>query len=989
MANKEKVIVQGGGDFDGAILQNAASEETLKKLVQIFEGKDKDKKGSNKIVELFEKVIRQNIAAQREATESNKEFNKTLGQSDEKFQKLSDTMSEIIGLGLGSAFSLIAVAGKSLVGFFTDSFKAFQDTSRVGASFNNNLIDLRRSAAEAAIPLDEFVEIIKKNSSTFSSLSGTVSEGAKDFGRMAKELRDGPGEQFLGMGWTLGELNEGLAGYLEIQTRVHKVDLKNSKAVTENTAAYLEELDKLTKITGMSRQAAEEAARKASVDPIIQSMQENAVDLEKSLANIALITQVGGEESLQMLKEMAANNPSDAARMLMATTGMEMDDARKLFTGEMGMEGMIEKFQEASDRIMQQGLRAGKTAEAIMARNPALATINRMLNGFRKLGDPRKAEKEMKQRDEVTKAMAMFPKVLNDIYGQITSSLLNSGVFDMFAKGLTKLADLFLIYSPQIAKAAEELIKFFDEGITSFFKKVETDGIKSAIKDLMVNIFTSVGEIILDGFKNLFWGMFTKQKEIIDPAEKQKLQDKRSQLSDINDNIHNLKVSSINDGFTTDQKEQIKKSIEELEKQRDALSKEVDKLDKANRQGVIAPITALMYGKDAFDWTVNAVGSFFSVSKAGASELTDETKKKIEELNKTKVTAFDDMNKSAVNAGDNTKTEIEKVTDATVGNFKTIQTASKKTSDSIDSVTTSLTDINDTKKLETTPDNVQSQFADKTPPYIDAVKEMQKASQTKIDFSNITLPMQALYGNFSTKSLDNVVNTTASFVSNMKDSASQLSNNTFDSVTEGINKLNDVSVGKISDLINNNVIGILTNSLISLKNTGFDANNAAKLETINTFLERFNELQRSAASNVQSNGLDSIVTSFNKVGQIDVNSLQNTVSGISKVTLTLDDNLTNNTKGVDDYIKSIDKLTSSLDDLQKKIKDMPDLQSPSNTTSGISKSNTITSDISGISAEDLQKQLNTKMDDLISHIVEMKQNTKDTADAMSGRKNSI
>ena len=45
--------------------------------------------------------------------------------------------------------------------------------------------------------------------------------------------------------------------------------------------------------------------------------------------------------------------------------------------------------------------------------------------------------------------------------------------------------------------------------------------------------------------------------------------------------------------------------------------------------------------------------------------------------------------------------------------------------------------------------------------------------------------------------------------------------------------------------------------------------------------------------------------------------------------------------------------------------------------------------VGGISPEEYQRQLNMKVDELITHIKEMKQNTKDTVDTLSGRRRAI
>ena len=99
----------------------------------------------------------------------------------------------------------------------------------------------------------------------------------------------------------------------------------------------------------------------------------------------------------------------------------------------------------------------------------------------------------------------------------------------------------------------------------------------------------------------------------------------------------------------------------------------------------------------------------------------------------------------------------------------------------------------------------------------------------------------------------------------------------------------------------------------------------------------------------------------------------------------------NTHKKLNNYIKSIDKLTESLVKLQDQLKDMPKTTqaSAAETVNNTPKVLASGGDIAGNSQDDLQKQLNSKVDDLITHIVEMKQNTKDTADSVSGRRRVV
>ena len=162
--------------------------------------------------------------------------------------------------------------------------------------------------------------------------------------------------------------------------------------------------------------------------------------------------------------------------------------------------------------------------------------------------------------------------------------------------------------------------------------------------------------------------------------------------------------------------------------------------------------------------------------------------------------------------------------------------------------------------------------------------------------------------------------------------------------------------------------------------------------SLSTFLTTSNKVNQVDFSNLSTN--NDAITSLNNVlskfSQVDVTSLDKTVSGVSSASSNLYNNFSNQTKGVDEYIKSIDSLTASLTKLEKQLNDMPktsatiDAKTGANTRVIASSSPT-----SEMTSEDLQRQLNSKIDDLITHIVEMKQNTKDTADSINGRRSAV
>lgn len=146
-------------------------------------------------------------------------------------------------------------------------FKSYQNISRSGAAAADGLQgvfglmqDLRLSTDE----LDQLNSVISENAQAFALFQGTVYDGARSFGALRKSITNSRLErEFMGLGMNTQEINESMAGFVSVQSRLGIQQIKDSNAVTKSLNAYIQEQDAITKITGATRRQQEEAANKA------------------------------------------------------------------------------------------------------------------------------------------------------------------------------------------------------------------------------------------------------------------------------------------------------------------------------------------------------------------------------------------------------------------------------------------------------------------------------------------------------------------------------------------------------------------------------------------------------------------------------------------------------------------------------------------------------------------------------------------------------
>ena len=133
-------------------------------------------------------------------------------------------------------------------------FASYQQLSRVGAAGASGMTGVFKSMQEFGYnveQLGDFGNLIKANSESLALMSGTVNQGTQVFTGMAKGIqRSGLQTEFMRMGMTVDQINQGMGGYLRIQTLTGTAQRKTTSELTQGAAEYIKNLDVLTKLTG-------------------------------------------------------------------------------------------------------------------------------------------------------------------------------------------------------------------------------------------------------------------------------------------------------------------------------------------------------------------------------------------------------------------------------------------------------------------------------------------------------------------------------------------------------------------------------------------------------------------------------------------------------------------------------------------------------------------------------------------------------------------
>jgi hypothetical protein len=368
----------------------------------------------------------------------------------------------------------------------------FRTLASSGASFNNNILELKNSAAQSRLTLDEFAGIVSSNTAGFAAFGGTVTKGAKVFTDASKDLFDtGMATPLLNMGMTFEEVNEDLAEYIiRNRRRFTAEEIANGKA-NASFAAMSTEMDKIAKLTGQNRKEMEkdinDRMRKGQVEAKIRMLEASGNKEAADKMKLALAeAQKAGPGALAAVEDLFTKGAvvSEEGRQAAVALGPafhSLTDMVNTAKGPGGIDGMntsISNFNsEISKRITDPnflqiatlGGMGNATADAAAAMVSSAGTyadnVNALMEkenlsreaAIKQLSET--AKKEQENRDATTSVVVNGEKALRDMGAIINEKLIGeNGAITEFSTKLEGAATtLETLNRPQMTA---ELDKF-------------------------------------------------------------------------------------------------------------------------------------------------------------------------------------------------------------------------------------------------------------------------------------------------------------------------------------------------------------------------------------------------------------------------------------------------------------------------------------------------------------------------------------------------
>lgn len=198
-------------------------------------------------------------------------------------------------------------------------FASYQQLSRVGAAGASGMTGVFKSMQDFGYNIEQlgdFGNLIKANSESLAMFGTNVSAGTKGLADVAKGIqRTGLQTEFLTLGMSVDQINQGIAGYIALNSRLGLTQTKTTRELENGAAAYLKQQDLLTKLTGKNAEALENEEKARQSDQQYRAIMRDLSKKEQA-GDVA-----AGEKINQIRLAMSQLGPEGQKALKQALTG--------------------------------------------------------------------------------------------------------------------------------------------------------------------------------------------------------------------------------------------------------------------------------------------------------------------------------------------------------------------------------------------------------------------------------------------------------------------------------------------------------------------------------------------------------------------------------------------------------------------------------------------------------------------------------------------
>jgi len=214
----------------------------------------------------------------------------------------------IVGKILGGLATGLGEAAKVALNTLDDVSKNYEALGDASAGAADGIDGLYRQFNQLGnYSLPAFTKAVKGNTLGLAALQGTAAQGAEELSKVSGVLTTGNmAGRFLKLGISLDSVGDATTEYLATSARYGILQGATTEELTKKTQNYIEEVDKIARLTGQTREAQAKEAQKSLVDARFRA----------KLADMQSSGQGAAAEELRKYVEGLGGAAGDAARAL-------------------------------------------------------------------------------------------------------------------------------------------------------------------------------------------------------------------------------------------------------------------------------------------------------------------------------------------------------------------------------------------------------------------------------------------------------------------------------------------------------------------------------------------------------------------------------------------------------------------------------------------------------------------------------------------------
>lgn len=281
------------------------------------------------------------------------------GVSFDSMFRIFPSAGSLLGKAANATGKLIAASLKQGDALF----KNYQDMSRSGlvVGMDSTFKNLQ-AAGYTVSEIGNFTTLMKTNANTLALLGGTAAAGLNKITDVSKSINSsGLIEEFGNMGLSVEDVNGAIIEYTKFQQLTGSTKIKSTREMRDGAKAYIEQQDRLTRLTGINAEEQNKAYEKALRMEQFNSTQRTLEQQANAGDKNAAAKLKRNEEMIKMFASPELSPISDSIGLLLSGATNDPNYVKAARTLP-NVAKMLQEGETDSGKLMNQAARDARVA---------------------------------------------------------------------------------------------------------------------------------------------------------------------------------------------------------------------------------------------------------------------------------------------------------------------------------------------------------------------------------------------------------------------------------------------------------------------------------------------------------------------------------------------------------------------------------------------------------------------------------------------------